>query len=74
MDGGFGGILMENKEKALLDLFRRMDAPTRDSYLSHGRIALAAEAAAKRTLLRDFPDCTYPDAPVPVQGKVTYVK
>jgi hypothetical protein len=65
---------MENKEKALLDLFRRMDAQTRDSYLSHGRIALTAEETAKRTLLREFSGCMDPDAPVPAQEKVTYVK
>ena len=55
---------MEEREKGLLDLFRSMDAQTRDSYLSYGRIALIAEDAAKRAFLRDSPGCTDSDIPV----------
>jgi len=39
------------KEKELIDLFRKMDGETKDLFLSHGRIALAAGESVKRAIL-----------------------
>jgi hypothetical protein len=40
-----------DQEKELIDLFRKMDRETKDLFLSHGRIALVAEEAGKKTVL-----------------------
>jgi hypothetical protein len=40
-----------DKEKELIELFRKMDRETKDLFLSHGRIALVAEESARRSIL-----------------------
>ncbi len=43
------------KEKELLDLFRKMDGETKDLFLSHGRVALVSAESARRSILGDNP-------------------
>jgi len=42
------------KEKELLDLFRKMDGETKDLFLSHGRIALVAGESVKKAILNSL--------------------